>query len=192
MYFTKIKFFFLLASILFLMMGISSCEKNNEEEVKEVTTDKVILPAESGKNIEIIYSDSAKIAMKLTAPFMDRYAGEKPYSEFVKGLKLIQYDKDEVPTTQIVCNYALDHTDEDWLEAKDDVIVINKKGEKLTTEHLIWDKKNHKIRTEEFVTITTKDETIYGYGLESEEDFSEYKIKNVTGIIQIDEDDEEL
>ena len=39
--------------------------------------------------------------------------------------------------------------------------------------------------------ITTPDEIIYGDGLESNETFSKYQIKNIRGSISVNSDDEE-
>lgn len=148
------------------------------------------LPVESSSHIETVYTNDAKITIRITAPRLDVYVGDDPYTEFKKGLKLIFYDEQEEPKTQIECNYAINYEDTELLEAKDNVIVINKEGEELNTEHLIWDKSKHLIHTEEFVKIVTADEIIYGHGLESNEDFSEYKIMKVKGTIQLEEDEE--
>ena len=48
-----------------------------------------------------------------------------------------------------------------------------------------------RIFTEEYVKITTPDEIIYGDGLESNETFSKYQIKNIRGSISVNSDDEE-
>jgi LPS export ABC transporter protein LptC len=71
------------------------------------------------------------------------------------------------------------------MEARYAVEVINKNGEKLETEKLIWDEANKKIYTDAFVKITTPNQVISGKGLESNQDFTKYEIKKITGIINI-------
>ena len=78
------------------------------------------------------------------------------------------------------------------MEAKDDVVVVNDKGEVLNTEHLIWLKDSAKIYTEEFVKFTTEDEIIMGDGMEANQDFTKWKIYNITGIINIKEESDSL
>lgn len=68
---------------------------------------------------------------------------------------------------------------------RDSVKVVNLKNEQLETEELIWNEKIQKFYTEKFVKITTPTQVIYGDGLESNQNFSEYKIINVKGIIGI-------
>ncbi|HRG51298.1 MAG TPA: LPS export ABC transporter periplasmic protein LptC, partial [Bacteroidia bacterium] len=75
------------------------------------------------------------------------------------------------------------------MEAKRNVVVINVKGEKLNTEHLIWDAVTKKIYTKEFVKITTKDEVLLGEGLTADQDFSKYTILHPTGTIAINDSD---
>ena len=73
------------------------------------------------------------------------------------------------------------------MEAKNNVVVVNEKGEQLNTEHLTWDKKQSLIYTKEFVKITTAEEIIYGNGLESNQSFTKYKIKDIKGTINLKE-----
>ena len=149
------------------------------------------LAIETGKKMELIYSDSGRMKMRMVAPLMNRFDKPNNYVEFSEGVELYFYDKDEKVNSQLKANYAIKYEDDKKMEAKKDVEVINVKGEKLNTEHLIWDEEKEMIYTEEFVKITTEDEVIYGNGLESNQDFTKYKIKKITGTIDIDEELEE-
>ena len=76
------------------------------------------------------------------------------------------------------------------MEAKNTVKVKNVNGDLLETEHLVWNEKTEMVYTEEFVKITTKDEVIYGEGLESNQDFTKYTIKKISGTIMLTHFDE--
>jgi LPS export ABC transporter protein LptC len=174
----------------FLWMTLSACE-NDIAVVNSITslTEKK-LPAESGKNVEIIYSDSAQIKAKLSAPQMDRYLGKKPFMEMSKGMQIIFYNEKQEEKTKLTANYGIGFENGngmEHMEAKGNVIVINEKGDRLNTEHLIWDAVTKKIFTKEFVKITTKEEVIWGDGLEANQDFSDYEIKNVKGQLSVKE-----
>lgn len=147
------------------------------------------LPVESGKDVKIIFSDSARVKAKLFASQMDRYIKEDndSYLELPKGVVLDFYDKNMKTTSSLTANYAIRYEKEKRMEAKNNVVVVNEKGEKLNTEHLIWDEVSKNIYSEAFVRITTGDEIIYGDGFESNEDFSRYKIKNIKGTINLNE-----
>ena len=75
------------------------------------------------------------------------------------------------------------------MEVKYNVEVVNVNGEKLNTEHLIWDEQKKKITSDAFVKITTAKEIIMGKGLEANQDFTQYEIKEVTGTIRIEDKD---
>lgn len=173
---------------LFCFMAViifSSCE-NDIDEVNTITA-RDNYPVESGKDMEIIYSDSGHIKIKLNAPVLMRFTGEKPYMEMPKGVKVLFYDNSMNVNSHLSANYAISHEKEEIMEAKSDVVVVNEKGEQLNTEHLIWDKKTEQIHTQEFVKITTTDEIIYGNGLESNQSFTKYKIKDIKGTINLKE-----
>jgi LPS export ABC transporter protein LptC len=88
----------------------------------------------------------------------------------------------------LTSNYAIDSTYANKMEAHEDVVVVNEKGERLNTEKLYWDRNTEQITSDVFVKITTEDQVIQGTGLISNQDFTEYRILNITGIINIDND----
>lgn len=178
--------------IPFFLLVFTSCE-NDISVVNSITSEaEKSLPAESGKNVEIIYSDSARIRAKLTAPVLDHYTGQKAYMELPKGVKVIFYDDKKKEQTKMTADYGIGFDDGNGMnrmEAKRNVVVINEKGDRLNTEHLIWDAVSKKIFTEDFVKITTAEETIWGDGLIANQDFSEYEITHPKGSISVNEDD---
>ena len=72
------------------------------------------------------------------------------------------------------------------MEGDNNVRVVNRKGERLNTEQLFWDENKQKIYTNKFVTIKTAREILYGNGLVSNEDFTQYKITDLRGTIEVD------
>jgi LPS export ABC transporter protein LptC len=161
--------------------------------MKEVDTlanaNNMRLPAESTKHAEILYSDSAEVQMKITAEQIDRYIGEKAYFEMPQGVHVTFYKKYPEIETELKADYAIGFNNAnggvDSMEVKRNVIVVNEKGDRMNTEKLIWDARIKRIYTNEFVRITTKDEIIWGNGLDATEDFSSYEIKQVKGQINI-------
>ncbi len=73
----------------------------------------------------------------------------------------------------------------DNLEVTGDVQIVNSKGEKLNAEKLFWNKTDKKIRSDEFVKIYTNDEVIYGTGFEADENFTNYVIYNIKGVVKV-------
>jgi LPS export ABC transporter protein LptC len=169
-----------------------ACE-NDIAVVNSITGNSEKKSLESSKDVEFFYSDSAIVRAHLTSPQVDRYGGSKPYIELPKGMQVVFFQEDKKDQTRLTANYGIGYENGNGviekMEAKGNVIVVNQKGEKLNTEHLIWNTFTKKISTDDFVKITTKDQVIWGDGLEADQDFSEYQIKNVKGEIDIDNAD---
>lgn len=171
-------------SCLFLFTLVCSGCVNDMDEVNALTKTNE-LPIETADSVRIIYSDSALLKVILDAKHLERFMGTDPYIEMTKGVHVRFYNNLGAIESELSSNYAISRENSDVMEAKENVVVVNKKGETLNTEHLIWEKKTEKIRTDEFVKITTEDEVIFGHGLESNQDFTKYRIKKIKGTINL-------
>ena len=181
----KEHFFFPLCFLLPVGVGLHSC-RTDMQTINQVTS-VTNLPSESMKDAAIVYSDSGKVEMKLTGKQIDRYV-DKKYIDFPQGMQILFYDDSMKVNSQLKADYGIRYEAEGKMEAKRNVEVVNVKGEKLNTEHLIWDETKDSIYTKAFVKITNGNEVIYGDGLESNRDFSVYRIKNIKGVINLDDD----
>lgn len=175
-----------LIPVIFIIGILYSC-KNDLEEVNALTA-KTNQPIRTGKNIELIYSEKATAKIKVKAPQMREFAGEKNYMEMPIGIEVFFYDSLQKVSTTLTANYAINWISEHKMEAKNDVVVVNEKGEQLNTEHLVWMQDSAKIYSDQFVKITTADEILMGDGLEANEDFTKYKILKIKGIINLKEE----
>jgi len=171
-----------LISLLFVSI-LLSCE-NSMEEVKSVTSDNAPL-TERAEDIEIIYSEAGNVKAKLTAPELLKNRAEKPYTEFKKGVSVQMYNDDLVEVSTLNANYAIKYENDEETIVRNKVVVTNINGDRLETEELLRNDKTGELKTTEFVTITTATETIYGMGLQANEDFSWYRIDSMTGMIQV-------
>lgn len=142
-------------------------------------------PIQEVKDIEIVYSDSAMVQVKVNAPVLNRYESDNPYIEFTKGLKAEFYDDHMVAKSHLTADYGIRYEKQQSMEAKKNVVIINEKGDQLNTEHLIWDEKNAKLYSDDFVKITTADEVLFGNGFVSNQDFTKWKIYKLKGTIPL-------
>ena len=180
-YILKIHFLWLVAFFAFMF---SSCE-NEIATIKKYASNEE-LPSITAEGFEMLKSDSTIIRYKLQTPEFISYENEKePYIEFPKGVKIIKYDENMKVLSSITCLYAKQFTSEDKWEARNNVVAVNLKGDTLKTEYLVWDTKKEKIYSDQFVRIIQKDQMFSGVGFESNQDFSEYSFKNLTGHIYV-------
>lgn len=171
--------------LIALLSVLFSCENKDVEITQKEEKD---LPVQTTEDVEILYSTNGRLDFQLNAPIMDQYEGEEPYTEMPEGVHIKIFDSLMSVSAELTANYAIDMEYAERMEAREDVVVINEKGEQLNTEHLIWDKKTSRITSNTFVKITTENEIITGEGLESNQDFTEYRILKPKGIINIDHD----
>ena len=169
------------------LLLFSACEKNSMDKV-DLVAKKKELPSETSTNIRLLYSDSAQVRLMVSAPQLDRFVVDTNYVEFVKGVLVEFYDGRGDVETSLTANYAIQWDKEGLMEARDNVVVVNKDGEKLNTEHLKWNRNKHEIYSDEFVKITTADQILWGDGLIANEDFTEYKILNPKGQLYVREE----
>lgn len=184
------KSFFLIFFAGLFILSMIACE-NNIAQINVLTAADE-LPVESGKNVEYIYSDSAIVRAKLNSSLVNRYAGKKNFMEFPKGMHVIFYNEKKQEQTNLTADYGIGYDDGSGMnkmEAKRNVVVVNEKGDRLNTEHLIWDAITKQIYTDEFVKITTKEETIWGDGLKANQDFSTYEILHPKGSIAVKDEE---
>ena len=161
----------------------SACE-NDLEKVNVLYSPKR-LPVESVRNTEILYTDSGQLVGRLKSPQMDHYLGERSFTVMPKGVVLFLYDSAGKVTTRMKARFALKYDDRDVVEAKGGVEVVNERGERLETEHLIWDQRGDAIRSDVFVRITTQQEVLLGEGLTSNQSFTRYRILKPRGTVKL-------
>ncbi len=162
-----------------------SCKNDNIEKI-QVLTAADNLPIEIGTNIILNYTDSGIVKAKVFAPLLERFENEKTsQSVMKKGITAYFYGKNKKITSYIKSKYAIRDDRAKTMTVKNDVVVVNIKGDTLRTESLIWNEYSNKINTSDAVKITTPDEIIYGDGLESNTEFSSYKIYKIKGIISL-------
>lgn len=172
-----------------IIIFCNACEKGDIEKINKLTK-HLDAPSMAVENTEIIYSEDAIIKIKITSPEINRYLEiEDPYSEFPKGLHVQFYDSTQTPTSSIRANYAIFDEKENLWTAENNVVAINKiEGDTLNTEYLVWDMNKKKIFSDRFVRVVNKDGIIHGTGFESNQDFSNWKIKKTSGTINIEDE----
>ncbi len=170
---------------------ISACG-HPEEEKRQVFTENDVA-VEVGRNVEILYSDSAIVRVRVTGPLLHNYNDrENPKQEFPAGVKIEFLEPDLSIRSTLTAKSAVRYQEKGQIIARDSVKLVSVKQEQLETEELIWDEKTAKIYTEKFVKVTKPGEIIYGYGLEAEQDFSYWKITVPKGRIKVEQLDEVL
>ena len=106
-----------------------------------------------------------------------------------KGITIISYDNWGNPESMLKADYAINAEGEMRMEAQRNVVITNlKKGDTITTEKIIWDKRMHKIYSDVPVRQTRADGAVYiGSGFDADEKFTKYTVRNPRGEIIADD-----
>ena len=172
-----------LSFFLFLFLACSSTPQElttayNSEDVQ----------VERLENVEILYSDSAQVRVRVTAPVMLRHLERSnAQQEFTEGILVEFIDDSNRVNGSLRANYGQRFETSQKVIVRDSVVWNSGQGEQLETEELTWNERDKKIITNKFVTITRPEEIIYGHGFEAEQDFSHARIKAVEGRIKLKE-----
>lgn len=174
-------------SFILIFIAFTAC---NEADVKKVEalTRNTNLPVETAKNVEFTFSDSAILKARIITPCTERYATERPYLLMPKGLNVTFYDNQGTANAFMRADYGIRYLNDYIIEVKKNVMVVNLKGDTLTSEHLIWDERKEKVYSKTFVRVKTADEIIKSEGFESDPYFSHYTFYNIKGIISLKEE----
>ena len=169
-------------SILILLLVLLCCCKSSVKEIKKKVVYKG--PMAETTNVRTLYSDSARLQIKLTAPLQLQY--ENQDGIYPKGIHMTFYDRNGQVTNTVRANYGKDDKQKDQYFIRGNVVLENAvKKETLRTEELFWNKQTRKIHTDKFVTIQTETEILKGTGLTANQEFSDYNITNPTGVFSI-------
>lgn len=168
------------------LLLVAACSDAEKETRQVFTQDDVAV--EVGHDVELIYSDSAVVRVRVTGPTLLNYSGrEKPKQEFPDGIKIDFMAPDLSVRSVLTSKHATRFQDEGKIIVRDSVVLTTVKQEKLETEELTWDERTAKVRTDKFVKVTQPGEVIYGFGLEAEQDFSYWRILVPKGKIKVEQ-----
>jgi LPS export ABC transporter protein LptC len=148
---------------------------------------------EIARGVEILYSDSAVLRVRVKAPVLHNYLDtEDPRQEFPEGVQIDFFTPGLRINSVLTARFAVRRPEKGLITARDSVVLITADREVLETEELIWDEDKAQLRTDKFVKITRPGEVIYGFGLEATQDFSFWKIIVPKGTIKAEQIDQVL
>jgi LPS export ABC transporter protein LptC len=181
---TILGFSFILACILCL-----SCS-NEKQEIKRVLPKKN-LKVEIAEDVVILYSDSARVKVRITSPLLKRYElrGEK-YDEFPEGLQVEFLNKRKNTVSWLEADYAVRKELDNKVYVERNVKLYNKKNDQLLTDELVWDEENEALYTIKPVKIAQPSigDTSFGFGFRADQEFTKFEIqRKFSAIRNIDE-----
>jgi LPS export ABC transporter protein LptC len=165
---------------------LSAC--GNDIAEVEALVEKFDTTIERATNVEILYSDSAHVRVRVTGPTMLNHLDRRdPHQEFPDGLVVDFFGEGKEVESRLTAKYGVRYPNEGLVIVRDSVVWQSIEQEKLETSELRWDERQKKVYTNKFVRITRPDEIVYGHGFEANQDFSYSKIQAIEGRIKVED-----
>mgnify|MGYP000950680785 CR=1 FL=1 len=174
---------FLIAISIFFF---TSCKQVPLAKIKAMFDEKDA-DVEVADSVKFTYKEGEYARAIITAPKVKRYTKEQSKLEFSNGLLVKFYDALDMISV-LRADYGVNDDAKQLIVTSGNVHMENSKGEIMETEELIWNVKTRKVSTDKAIVIKTPDNIIRGFGLDADEDFSNYTIRRVTGIVSVDDD----
>lgn len=174
-------YFFITIAITIL---VSSCS-NDPEQIRQLTESRN-LKEDRAKGITAIYSKNGIVKAQLSAAlYVKNPAAKMPYTDLNKDIKVDFYGDSGQVVHQLTADSCRFYDNDGNALIWGHVSIKSTKGESLYTDELVWHRNTEHFFTEKPVKIVTGNETLYGTGLEANQDFSWYQITNPTGSVRV-------
>ncbi len=169
---------------------LTACADDDLKNVNSISAKKITFSTDRTLGVEIIYSDSARVKGKGTAPILDKVTPSNGgvYEEMPKGVKIDFYDTLGKLSGTLVSDYAIRKDLELKTTFTKNVIVKNIKGDTFRSEELIWDEGKKLFYSKQRVYVTTPDgNNVDGINFEAPQDFSSYRLTKGSGEVNMKE-----
>jgi len=173
-----------LAITLVIGAALSAGCETDLKEVDRIAAIQAEEPVDISTGVTIIFSDSAQVKARLTAPEMRHYNVEDPYYEFQKGITIIFYDENLQETQRITADYAIQKEKEELTEFRRNVVITRADGSIIKTEELIHDQKANTFYNHAPIEAYFKDGrgNFMGSSFHSDGNFEDIQVQNSTGL----------
>ena len=165
------------------------CCKSPVAEQPEEDVEKELRPTLHSEDVKTLISDSGVTKYRITAKVWEVFDKTvSPYWYFPEKIYVEKFDSLYNTEASIESDTAYFFSNEKLWRLVGNVEVHNQKDEKFFTEELFWDQKKQKIYSDKFIHIERPERIIEGYGFISDEAMNDYQIINVSGIFDVEDD----
>lgn len=175
------------AVVVMLLLFSASCSKE-KKDVVEVRFDPEQTYTLRTTDVTNLISDSGITRYRLSAKEWLVYGkAAEPYSYFPGGIYVEKFDTLFHTEASIKADTAYNYDKKGLWKLVGNVEVNNLQGENFQTSLLFWDQKKERIYTDRYFRFEQKDQIITGIGFESNQDMTNYRYFNSTGVFPITE-----
>ena len=176
--------------VIVMLLLFPSCG-GKEKKFGEAITERDSLPSMATMDVVTYISDSGVTRYRMDADEWLVYDRKKPsYWAFEKGVYLEQFDSVFNVDARIKADTAYYYDKQKLWKLMGHVDIKNRKGERFNTELLYWNQATEKVYSDRFIRIEQPDRIITGYGFDSNQQMTNYQIRNMGGVFYVDEEEQ--
>lgn len=174
-------------AVVIMLIFFGACEKKTE------AVSLTFLPDSSytmrATDVSTLISDSGITRYRLLADeWLVFSKAAEPYWYFPSGMYVEKFDSLFQAEGSVRADTAYYYTDKGEWVLIGNVKIANLQNEKFESQKIYWDQKQKLIHSPEYIRIEQKDKIITGYGFESNEEMTRYRIFMPQGIFPVPKD----
>ena len=166
----------------------SACSRN-KNPMTDAITNRDSVPVMVTRGVSSYVSDSGVVRYKIITDEWVVFDRLDPSRwTFEKGIYLEKFNNDLVVDATIVADTAYYYDKEELWELRGDVHIENEQDEQFDTQLLFWNQKTRQVYSDLYIRIRQQKRIITGVGFTSNQEFTNYTIKQTQGVFPIREE----
>lgn len=171
--------------MLFLFVGCS----RNRQPMTDAITNRDSVPVMVTRDVSTYVSDSGVVRYKIITDEWKVYDRLAPSRwTFEQGIYLEKFDNDLTIDAIIVADTAYYYDKQELWELRGNVHIENEQDEQFDTQLLYWNQKTKRVYSDLYIRIRQQKRIITGIGFTSNQDFTNYTIRQTQGVFPIKEE----
>ncbi len=171
--------------MIVMLFMLSAC-KGRKQPMTDAINNRDSVPVMTTRDVSTYISDSGVVRYKIIAAEWKVFDRLDPSLwTFEEGVYLEKYDNKLNIEATVIADTAYYYDKQELWELRGNVHIENKQDEQFDTQLLFWNQKTRKVYSDQYIRILQKKRIITGIGFISNQEFTNYTIKQTQGIFPI-------
>ncbi len=171
-----------------MLFLLSACSKS-KQPITDAITNRDSVPIMTTRDVSTYVSDSGVVRYKIVTDEWKVFDRLDPSRwSFEEGIYLEKFNNDLSIAATIVADTAYYYDKQELWELRGNVHIENEQDEQFDTQLLFWNQQTKKVYSDLFIRIRQQKRIITGIGFTSNQEFTNYTIKQTQGIFPIKEE----
>lgn len=175
-----------IATAIVMLFLLSACR--DKQPMTGAITNRDSVPVMTTRDVSSYVSDSGVVRYKIITEEWKVFDRLDPSRwSFERGIYLERFDDSLNIEAIIQADTAYYYDKEELWELRGDVHIENIQDEQFDTQLLFWNQKKKRVYSDQYIRIRQQKRIITGVGFTSNQEFTDYIIKQTQGIFPIKE-----